>query len=100
MEYIYFFFASAFSATLMCFLSDRTSVPGLQRTVHVGHGVRHDDLPSGVHVSRDTSASHVHELRGAAAARPDALRDRNTRVLPTVQEELQDARRYLVGGLG
>lgn len=84
----------------MLFLSDRTSVPRLQRAVHVGDGVRHDDLPAGIHVPRDTSASHVHELRGTAAARPDALRDRDTRVLPTVQEELQDARRYLAGGLG
>jgi len=81
------------------FLSDHTSVSGLQRSVHVGHGVRHNDLSTGVHVSRDTFASHLHELRGTIAARSDALRDRDTRVLPTIQKEFQNTRRYLAGGL-
>lgn len=67
---------------------DCAPVPGLQRLVYVGHGVCHDDLSIGVHVSRDTLAAHLHELRGAAAARADALRDRHSRVFPSVQEKL------------
>lgn len=73
-------------------LPDCTSIPRLQRLVYVGHGVCHNDLSIRIHVPRDTLTAHLHELRGATAARADSLRDRDPRVFPSVQEELQDAR--------
>lgn len=68
--------------------SDCTSVPRLQRSIHVSHGVRHDDLSIRIHVSRDTLVTYMYELRRTITARPDAFRDRDTRVVPAVQEEL------------
>lgn len=43
-------------------LSGHSPVKRLQRLVYERHGLRGDDLPSGVHVPRHSPAAHLHGL--------------------------------------
>lgn len=70
---------------------EQSAVPvaRLQCIINVSHIIRNDDLPARIHVSGDSVAADVHELRRAAAARADAIRNRHPGVVSHVQKEFQ-----------
>lgn len=61
-------------ALSIMFFIDRYAIARLQCLIHVGNGIRYDDISFGVHVPRDTVATNVYELCGAIALGAYAVR--------------------------